>query len=68
MASDYRYYNKNGKLVTGTASWIHQISKDGGLEEHYDKIVRRVIRTVIDDITFENANPIAKEIRKKRGA
>ena len=58
MSKGYRYYNpEKGKNIAGTAALIHVIKEDGGLEAHYDKIVRRSISNLIDEVNDEMARP-----------
>ena len=68
MAKGYRYYNEDGKLVTGTAALLHVINEDGGLEEHYEKVLRGAIREVIKDRNLDMASPIRRAIREGRTA
>lgn len=58
MANSYKYYNPvKKKWVHGNAALLHVISEDGGLEAHYDKIVRRSISNLIDEMNDEMARP-----------
>ena len=58
MSKGYKYYNpEKQRWVAGTAALIHVIKEDGGLEAHYDKIVRRSISNLIDEVNNEMARP-----------
>ena len=68
MAKGYRYYNEDGKLVTGTAATLHVIKEDGGLEEHYAKMYRKMAAAAICDRNLEMNNPVLRAIREGRTA
>ena len=58
MSKGYRYYNpEKGKNIAGTAALLHVIKEDGGLEAHYNKVVRRAIGALIDEVNEELARP-----------
>ncbi|MCO5385374.1 MAG: hypothetical protein NHB14_05870 [Desulfosporosinus sp.] len=43
----YSYFNGE-RTVAGTAALLHKINLDGGLEEHYKKVLDEVITCVIE--------------------
>lgn len=61
--ANYRYYSPEKKRnIGGTAALLHVIKEDGGLEAHYDKVVRRAIGALIDEVNQEMARPQLKVI------
>ena len=63
MSKGYRYYDhEKGKTIAGTAALLHVIKEDGGLEAHYDKVVRRAIGALIEEVNEEMARPKLKVI------
>ena len=54
MSKGYRFYNHDkGKWVSGTAALLHKVKLDGGLEAHYEKVVKRAIGDMIEDSNRE---------------
>ncbi len=43
----YSYFNGK-RTVVGNAALLHKISLDGGLEEHYKKVLNEIIICVIE--------------------
>ena len=46
MNNGYRHYNGT-RFVGGTAALLHKIKKDGGLSQHYQKIIQKSITDFI---------------------
>lgn len=46
MKNGYRHYNGT-RFVGGTAALLHKIKKDGGLSQHYQKIIQKSITDFI---------------------
>jgi len=63
MKNDYRYTNKNGKLVTGNASRLHQFSREDGFDKFLERRIAAGIQAflsnpessdIIEDIAASN--------------
>lgn len=64
---DYRYQNKNGKLVTGPASVLHQIySVKGGLQEYNDWIGEEYVKAFIQQMSDEINDELVAEARRNQ--
>lgn len=64
---DYRYPNENGKLVTGSASVLHQIySVKGGLKEYNDWIGEEYIKAFVQQASDEINDELIAEARRSQ--
>jgi hypothetical protein len=53
MEMSYRYYNGT-RWIGGTAAFLHQVKEDGGLNEHYTKVISVAIDAMIVDTNKQN--------------
>ena len=61
MSKGYKYFNGK-KWVHGNAALLHVISEDGGLEAHYNKVVKKAIKSLIDEANQEMARPALRVV------
>ncbi len=64
---DYRFINKDGKLVAGPASVLHQIySVKGGLQEYNDWVGEEYIKAFIRQNSEEVNDELEAEARRSQ--
>lgn len=64
---DYRFKNKDGKLVAGPASVLHQIySVKGGLQEYNDWVGEEYIKAFIRQNSEEVNDELEAEARRSQ--
>ncbi len=64
---DYRFINKDGKLVAGPASVLHQIySVKGGLQEYNDWVGEEYIKAFIRQNSEEVNDELEAEARRNQ--
>lgn len=52
MGNGYRHYNGK-RFVGGTAALLHKVKQDGGLSNHYEKIIQKAIEYIIQAVNEE---------------
>ncbi len=60
----HSYINEGGKKVSGMASYLHHMSKQGGVEQHEKNIVMKFFENFYDNSSDELRSALNKEARK----
>lgn len=59
----YRYHNGK-RFVGGTAALLHKVKEDGGLNNHYNKVIQKAIPGIVDAIIDdENKQDLKKSLK-----
>ena len=60
----HSFINEDGKKVSGTASYLHYISNQGGVEKHEKNIAMKAFEMFYDSVSETLRDSIAKEVKK----
>ena len=65
----YRYHNGK-RFIGGTAALLHKVKEDGGLNNHYNKVIHKalpgIVDAIIDDENKQDLKKSLKIIKKKK--
>lgn len=59
----YRYHNGT-RFIGGTAALLHKVKEDGGLNNHYNKVIQKALPGIVDSlIDDENKQDLKKSLK-----